>query len=40
MFSFSFILSGIPQKTITREKLIDFIGDNATKRINFAGGHE
>ena len=39
MFNFSFILSGIPQKTITREKLLEFIGDNTTKRINFAGSH-
>jgi len=39
MFNFSFILSGVPQKTITREKLIEFVGDIATKRINFAGSH-
>jgi hypothetical protein len=39
MFNLSFILSGVPQKLITIEKLFDFIGDNATKRINFAGSH-
>ena len=39
MFNFNFMLSGLPQKTITREKLIEFVGDNATKRINFAGSH-
>ena len=39
MFNFSFILSGVPQKTITREKLIEFVGDIATKRINFVGSH-
>jgi len=38
-FNLNFILSGVPQKTITRGKLIDFIGDNTTKRINFAGSH-
>ena len=38
-FNLNYILSGVPQKTITREKLIDFIGDNTTKRINFAGSH-
>jgi hypothetical protein len=27
------------QKTIIRDKIIEFIGDNATKRINFAGSH-
>ncbi len=39
MFNLSFILSGVPQKLITIEKLFDFIVDNATKRINFAGSH-
>lgn len=38
-FNLSFILSGVPQKSITIEKLVNFIGDNATKRINFAGSH-
>lgn len=38
-FNFNFVFSGIPEKTITRDKLIEFIGDNATKRINFAGSH-
>lgn len=35
----SFILTGVPQKTITIKKLVDFIGDHETKRINFAGSH-
>jgi len=39
MFNFMFILSGVPQKTITRDKLIEFIGEHETKRINFAGSH-
>jgi hypoxanthine-guanine phosphoribosyltransferase len=39
MFNLNFILSGVPQKTIHREKLVEFVGDNATKRINFAGSH-
>ena len=39
MFNFSFMLSGVPQKTITRDNLIEFIGDHETKRINFASKH-
>jgi hypothetical protein len=39
MSNFRFTLSDIPQKTITTEKLIAFIGDHATKRIHFAGIH-
>jgi len=38
-FNLNFILSGVPQKTITRDKLIEFVDDNSTKRINFAGTH-
>lgn len=39
MFNLNFILLGVPQKTITRDKLEEFIEDNGTKRINFAGSH-
>lgn len=39
MFNFTPEPPVIPKKTITREKLIEFVGDIATKRINFAGSH-
>jgi len=39
IFNLSFILSGVPQKLITRDKLVEFISDEETKRINFAGSH-
>jgi hypoxanthine-guanine phosphoribosyltransferase len=38
MFNFTPEPPVIPKK-ITRDKLIEFIGDHATKRINFAGSH-
>ena len=39
MFNLNFILSGVPQKKITRDKIIEFISDEKTKRINFATIH-
>lgn len=39
MFNLNFILSGVPQKKITRDKIIEFISDKKTKRINFATSH-
>lgn len=40
MFNLSFMLSGVPKKTITMEKLMLFISDKTTNRIHFAGSHE
>jgi hypothetical protein len=34
-----FAFSNIPQKKITRMKILDFINDSNTKRIHFAGSH-
>ncbi len=39
LFNFGFTLSGVPQKAITRDKLVEFISDEGTKRINFASSH-
>ncbi len=39
LFNFGFTLSGVPQKAITRVKLVEFISDEATKRVNFATSH-
>lgn len=39
MSNYNYILSGVPPKTITRDKLVEFIGDEGTKRINFATNH-
>jgi len=39
MFNFNLISLGLPRKTITRDKIIEFISDEKTKRINFATIH-
>jgi hypothetical protein len=40
MFNFNmFAFSDVPQKSITREKILKFIEDKSTKRINFATTH-
>lgn len=39
MFNLNFILSGVPQKKITRDKIVKFLSDEKTKRINFATSH-
>lgn len=37
--NFRFMLLVVPQKIITRDKLVEFINDEGTKRINFASSH-
>lgn len=39
LFDLNLILSGVPEKIITHDKIIEFIEDNGTKRINFATTH-
>lgn len=39
MFNLNFILSGVPQRKITRDKIVKFLSDEKAKRINFATSH-